>query len=315
MSPQETFEIVRTFPSFYSLFCGILKLKFPCPKFPYCSHEWQISRFFSFPAPLWNKQRLLFTTSKCWRGWEWAAGWHTISRWEIRAYRRFPLRKKFLDWTATIGCGRCPCIATGSEGQPQVIYGLLRWRLWSTHAVLQFSKSLPFIFLCRWFPLCVLDLMYPLTRKGQITAECWLSRKQSFHTPPYTFVPPQLLLQRGRGRRKTERSKKQRYCCVVDWVSSVNHECSALATRSAKRDVTPDAIHSWGLRAFSQRMCGSAVPRGKHLSYWGSDAPSWVRQYPTAPQWSWGKYKWTSRSYKCLLPVECVWSNKQNILL
>lgn len=178
MSPQETFEIVRTFPSFYSLFCGILKLKFPCPKFPYCSHEWQISRFFSFPAPLWNKQRLLFTTSKCWRGWEWAAGWHTISRWEIRAYRRFPLRKKCLDWTATIGCGRCPCIATGSEGQPQVIYGLLRWRLWSTHAVLQFSKSLPFIFLCRWFPLCVLDLMYPLTRKGQITAECWLSRKQ-----------------------------------------------------------------------------------------------------------------------------------------
>lgn len=27
--------------------------------------------------------------------------------------------------------------------------------------------------------------------------------------------------------------------------------------------------------------------REKHLTYWGSDAPSWVRKYPTAPLWSW----------------------------
>lgn len=89
--------------------------------------------------------------------------------------RDFLSEKMFLP-VATAGLNsnqwkwkRCPCVATGSEGQPHVIYGLLGWRLWSAHVVLSFSKSLPFICaLCCSFPLCVFDLMYPLTRKAKL---------------------------------------------------------------------------------------------------------------------------------------------------
>lgn len=160
-----------------------------------------------------------------------------------------------------------------------MIYGLLGWRLWSGLVVLRFSKALPFIF---FVPL------YPLTTKCQITGECWLARKQSFHTLPKTFDHLSFPNNYDRGKKQTKWALKQPYCCIADWVSSVNHKCRALETRSANRDVTLNAIHSQSSQAFSQQTWSTAGSEGKAPELLGDQMhPSWVRQYPTAPLWSW----------------------------
>lgn len=86
---------------------------------------------------------------------------------------------------------------------------------------------------------------------------------------------PQLFKQYKREGKRKQVSKQpyNRDCCTVDWVSSVNHKCRASETRSTKRDMTSNAIHSWRSRVFSQQTCSAAGSEGKAPELLGDQIP------------------------------------------
>lgn len=94
-------------------------------------------------------------------------------------------------------------------------------------------------------------------------------------TSPKSFDHLSFLNSLREEKKKTKISKQpyDTYCCTVDWVASANHKRRATETRSAKRDMTSNAIHSWRSRAFSQQTCSAAGSEGKAPEWLGDQIP------------------------------------------